>query len=94
MITKKKFIKAIKPLDKEYFSVFLVEKNSNPPELKYIYGNLQETLRRNYKTKTKDEALVLMKEEMWEVALEEVKPQGIENYYIREIEGGEIYDKA
>lgn len=81
MITKEKFIAAIVQINEEHLHVYLVEKK-NPGQRKYIYGNFQKTLRKKYKTKTKKEVLALLKEEMWEIAQEEVKPQTMKDYSI------------
>ena len=81
MITKEKFIAAIVQTNRDYFYVYLVEKKS-PDQRKYIYGNFQETLHKEYKNKTKLEVLASLKEEMWEIAQEEVKPKTMKDYYI------------
>lgn len=84
MITKEKFIAAISQMGEEYFHIYLVRKNKILPQRKYIYGNFK-ALCQEQPNKSKEEVLFLMKEKMWEVALKEIKPQTVENYFILKI---------
>jgi hypothetical protein len=82
MITKKKFIAAIDQfMDEEYLYIYLVRKNKFPCQRKYFYADLK-IFSQEQPNKTREEIFALAKEEMWEVAFKEMKPQTMKDYLI------------